>query len=159
MDFDPNISPLEMLEMGVFAGNYFYIEELSLDENKLAWSKLSDELKSHLVQLNRDKYMSRDDKDASKNFYGVIASRSYTIWQEKGWIHPDHPYGWFNWYFEYWLGNRHEDDARQIRRWKQFTTRQIGMHLSLCQRYNKDFDNINSYPKYRQALLHWGVTY
>ena len=35
--------------------------------------------------------------------------------KQKGWIHPDDPRGWFEWYCKYFLGRRHEDDERQIK--------------------------------------------
>ena len=38
-------------------------------------------------------------------------------WEYKGWIHKDDPRGLFEWYCKYFLGRRHEDDERQIKRW------------------------------------------
>jgi len=72
-----------------------------------------------------------------------------SIWREKEWIHADDPRGWFQWYCRYYLGRRHEDDTRQIKRWKAIT-RHVAQISHNC-RPNDQFCR----PKQRQAILHW----
>ena len=51
--------------------------------------------------------------------YGVAVGTSLDFWEGKGWITKHHPYGWVQWYCDYYSGKRSADDARQIKRWQQ----------------------------------------
>lgn len=63
--------------------------------------------------------LSPEKTDISLNYYQVDASMSLEKWQEKGWIHPDDPRGWFQWYCRYYYGRRlPEEDQIQMKRWK-----------------------------------------
>jgi hypothetical protein len=72
-----------------------------------------------------------------------------SVWRAKGWIHPDDPRGWFQWYCRYYRGRRMADDARQIARWKAMRRhiRQIEKNCDPCDHSCR--------PRQRQALLHW----
>ncbi len=131
-DFKPELTPKEMLALGVFGGKYMTDckEEFPRD-----WFKQA--------KLYSKKH------DAELNFFGVNASQSLSVWRERGWIHPDDPRGWFQWYCRYFIGRRHEDDQRQIRRWKAIK-RHIAQVRNNC--FSKD---LNCRKKQRQAILHW----
>lgn len=134
-EFNPNLSPKEMLKLGVFGGRYMkdWGKEFPKD-----WFKGS-------------KINSNDKKDPKFNFFKVSASQPLSVWRKKGWIHKDDPAGWFLWYCRYYLGRRHSDDARQIKRWIA-----IKRHIAQIKKNCIKMD-WNCRPKQRQALLHWAV--
>ena len=76
--------------------------------------------------------------------------------ENKGWINPHHPYGWFQWYFRYFLGRRSVDDEKQIKRWKGIASRFNGKLVKMIKDANSRFDDYSISPKIRQILLHWG---
>jgi hypothetical protein len=90
-----------------------------------------------------------DYHDPNLNYFGVNASQSLTAWRSKGWIHPEDPRGWFQWYCRYFMGRRFPDDERQIKRW-----RMMRRHISQI-RQNCTSGDINCRRKQRQAVLHW----
>ena len=130
-DFKPELTPQEMLELGVFGGKYLNECVEEFPKQWFAHAKLSNK------------------KDPSLNFFEIDASQPLLVWRMKGWIHYDDPRGWFQWYCRYFMGRRHEDDIRQIKRWKAFT-RHIGQIKKNC--FPRD---LNCRKKQRQALLHW----
>ncbi len=132
LNFKPELTPKEMLELGVFGGKYMTD---CRDEFPASWFK-----NAKLCPEKHDRVL---------NLFKVNASQSLKIWQEKGWIHEDDPRGWFQWYCRYYMGRRHSDDQRQIKRW-------INMRRHTSQIKNScmqgDFD---CHRKQRQAVLHW----
>lgn len=131
-EFKPELTPAEMLKMGVFGGEYFADQPSDLPK---AWFKN--------VKLSQR-------ADPKLNFFGVSASQSLQVWQQKGWIDERDPRGWFQWYCRYYLGRREpEYDAWQIKRWKAIK-RHIGQIKANCMP-----GDINCRPRQRQALLHW----
>lgn len=131
-EFKPELTPREMLELGVFGGKY-----------------LNDCREEFPAEWFTNARLSPKKPDPDLNFFGVIASKPLSYWRMKGWIHPDDPRGWFQWYCRYYLGRRCEDDARQIKRWKAMTR-----HIAQI-RKNCPTGNLNCRRKQRQALLHW----
>jgi hypothetical protein len=132
-EFRPELTPKQMLELGVFCGKYM---NDSRDEFPASW-------------FARAK-LSLGDRDCSLNFFGVDASQRLSVWREKGWLHPDDPRGWFQWYCRYFIGRRMPDeDNRQIRRWKA-----IRRHVRQVQR-NCEPGDLDCRRRQRQALLHW----
>jgi hypothetical protein len=132
-DFTPHYKPTTMLKLGVFGGIYFNNEP----PGDKAWENLKSTIFSdspfwdELDRISEDK-ISHPLYQKHRNFFQVRAGKDQAYWEEKGWIHPDDPRGWFEWYIKFFYGRRHEDDERQIKRWKDFITRHWGMLNSLC---------------------------
>jgi len=132
-DFRPELTPREMLVLGVFGGKYMTD---CRDEFPASWYA--------------EAKLSPRGKDPTLNFYGIDASLPLSEWQKRGWIHPDDPRGWFQWYCRYYLGRRMPDeDRRQIGRW-----RAIKRHVAQV-RKNCAVGDLSCRQRQRQALLHW----
>ena len=130
--FTPDLTPAEMLELGVFGGKYLTDCQAEFPAEWFANGQFS--------PLGPRK---------SLNYFGVIASQPLAKWRRKGWLHPDDPRGWFQWYCRYFMGRRHEDDARQIKRWRAFSR-----HAAQVRKYCEPGDPFCR-PRQRQALLQW----
>lgn len=136
--FRPDLSPKEMLELGIFGGKYMTDCQ---NEFPKTWFKNAKLAKPDL--FGKKKY------DKNLNFFKVRASQSLAEWNKKGWIHKDDPRGWFQWYCRYYMGRRHIDDERQIKRWVNMK-RHIIWLKGACRT-----GDIFCRPRQRQALLHW----
>lgn len=79
----------------------------------------------------------------------------YRGWTKSNWINQQDPYGWFNWYINFYYGRRSSDDDRQIYRWKSFIGRHSAGLKSICKNKNVDISDESIGPKTRQGLLHW----
>jgi hypothetical protein len=130
--FRPELSPREMLELGVFGGKY-----------------MTDCRGEFPAEWFRNAKLSPRRKDPSLNFFGVDASQPLSVWRAKGWIHDEDPRGWFQWYCRYYRGRRGPDDLRQIARW-----RAMRRHIAQV-RKNCLPGDLECRPRQRQALLHW----
>lgn len=131
-DFQPELSPKEMLELGVFGGKYMTDCTAEFPADWFEAAKLCHER-----------------HDPNLNFFGVNASKPLSYWREKGWIHEDDPRGWLQWYCRYYTGRRCQDDVRQIKRW-----RAMARHVAQIKK-NCESGNMNCRRRQRQALLHW----
>ncbi len=111
---------------------------------------LHDRLQARVSQklVRAREALARQTRQRAQLFQ-VDASQPLAEWRRKGWLHKDDPRGWFQWYCRYYMGRRHEDDARQIKRWKAFR-RHIGQIRMHCE--TGDF---SCRRRQRQALLHW----
>jgi hypothetical protein len=130
--FRPQLTPAQMLSIGVFGGKYMTDCRKEFPKSWFARAKLSPKF-----------------KDPSLNYFGVDASQPLKEWRRKGWIRPDDPRGWFQWYCRYYMGRRSMDDDRQIRRW-----RQMARHIAQVKKGCEPRD-LECRPRQRQALLHW----
>ena len=131
-DFQPQLTPKEMLELGVFGGKYM---NDCYDEFPVSW------FENAKISIN---------KNIQLNYFKVQASLPLSHWREKGWIYNDDPRGWFQWYCRYFMGRRIlDEDIRQIKRWKAIK-RHLGAVIKNC----KSLD-LECRKKQRQALLHW----
>jgi hypothetical protein len=132
-DFNPELSPKQMLELGVFGGKYMTDCKSEFPDDWFKNAKLSPE-----------------KRNPNLNYFKIKASKPLSYWREKGWINPIDPRGWFQWYCRYYYGRRVlEEDLRQIKRWKSFK-RHLAQVKKNCQK--KD---LTCRKKQRQALLHW----
>ena len=130
--FQPQVTPREMLALGVFGGKYMTD---CREEFRASWF--------------RHARLCPDRHDPRLNCFGVNASQSLATWWRNGWIHPHDPRGWFQWYCRYYMGRRGPDDARQIRRWGN-----IRRHVAQLEKHCERRD-LSCRPRQRQSLLHW----
>lgn len=131
-DFRPELTPKEMLALGVFGGKYMTDCAAEYPKGWFESAKLCHER-----------------HDPALNFFGLNASQPLSVWRKKGWIYKDDPRGWFQWYCRYFMGRRCLDDDRQIKRWKA-VKRHVAQLKKNCRR-----GDLTCRRKQRQALLHW----
>ncbi len=132
-DFKPDLTPKQMLALGVFGGVYMRdcTKEFPAD-----W-------------FTRAKF-AKGPRDAKINLFKINASQPLSVWQKKGWIYPEDPRGWFQWYCRYYMGRRiPAEDTRQIKRWKAIR-RHIAQIANNCR-----VGDMTCRPRQRQAILHW----
>jgi hypothetical protein len=129
-EFQPQLTPKEMLAFGVFGGKYMTDCRKEFPASWFAKAKLSPK-----------------GRDPKLNYFGVDASQPLSEWRRKGWLHADDPRGWFQWYCRYYMGRRMDDDERQIKRWKAFRR-----HVAQV-RANCEPGDPFCRPRQRQALL------
>lgn len=132
-EFRPDLTPQQMLKLGVFSGRYLNDCRDEFPEEWYKHARLSD-----------------NGPDPLCNFFEVEASQPLKVWQEKGWIYSDDPRGWFQWYCRYYMGRRIPDeDDRQIKRWKAMR-RHVAQVQNACHP-----GDLTCRRRQRQALLHW----
>ena len=131
--FKPQLTPKEMLELGVFGGSYFNKKQIR--EFPKSWFQKVKLSKTLDVQLNRFK---------------VKAGLTRKEWLKKGWIFKEDPLGWFQWYCRFQNGRRipHIDEI-QIKRWKAFKR-----HVTAIKK-NCESGDIHCRRRQRQAILQW----
>ena len=134
-EFNPQLTPSSMLELGVFGGRYMTDCQNEFPDDWFANARL---------------YSGPSPNgDSALNFFNVHASQSLSVWKKKGWIHSQDPRGWFQWYCRYFMGRRSDDDPRQIKRWKAMTRHVAQIKMSCAP------GDTTCRRKQRQALLHW----
>jgi hypothetical protein len=130
--FRPELTPPELLRLGIFGGKYMTDCTAEFPD---AWF-------AHARQCPVR-------HDPQINYFGVNASLPLAVWRANGWICPEDPRGWFQWYCRYYLGRRGPDDERQIRRWRAMR-RHVAQVRAGCLPGDHDCRR-----RQRQALLHW----
>jgi hypothetical protein len=134
-EFTPDLTPPELLRLGVFCGRYMTDCTAEFPKSWFAHAKLAE---------------GRRGRDCKLNQFGIDASQPLSEWRRKGWIYEDDPRGWFQWYCRYYMGRRLPDeDRRQIKRWKAIR-RHVGQIKKNCEP-----GDIHCRRRQRQALLHW----
>lgn len=124
-NFHPLFTPYEMLELGVFDGDYYCADHPDFRTAPII---------------------------TEHNLFCAGASHPLHVWQEKGWITPEDPMGWFQWYTRYYHGRRIAQlDSHQIKRWRSFIARHGAQVLK------SGNGDITKRRKQRQSLLHWAA--
>ena len=160
-EFRPNLSPRQIFKLGSFGGTYwrpikskFYDNILKNKHKKYPSSWWKDIPEEHLTKPF-EKY------DVKINKYGKKVGTTLEFWEGKNWINKQDPYGWVQWYCEFYLGRRTKDDKRQIKRWTQLAGpngrfRKWLVTQILKKGTKKDWNNNSISPAIRQTLQHWG---
>jgi len=135
-EFKPELSPQQMLEMGIFEGKYLNdcIHEFPKEwfEKAFKKGKLSEKA------------------DPSINYFKIKSRQPLSVWKQNGWIYGDDVRGWFQWYCRFYIGRRDtKNDPIQIKRWASFK-RHKAQIIKNCKK-----NDITCRPKQRQALLQW----
>ena len=131
--FKPDLTPKEMLKLGIFGGKYMNDCKDEFPKDWFTNAKLSS-----------------GKKDKELNYFRVDASQSLSVWRQNGWIYKDDPRGWFQWYCRYYMGRRIEaEDQRQIKRWRMMV-RHVAQIRNKCR-----IGDFSCNTRQRQALLHW----
>lgn len=132
-EFKPELTPKEMLELGVFSGVYM--------------RDCRDEFPADWFEHAR---FAIGVADPMLNYFQISASQPLKEWIRKGWIYDEDPRGWFQWYCRYYMGRRiPEEDRKQVKRWKNMIR-----HIAQVKKYCVPGD-ITCRRRQRQAILHW----
>ena len=154
--FKPNLTPKEIFSRGSFGGTYW----------RPIFSKVTGKTykNRHLLYPKEwweninDDYLTQSEYNKSINTYGVKVGSSLEEWETKGWIKEQDPYGWVEWYCNFFIGRRCEDDLRQIKRWQRLAGEKGRFKrrlISLIKSKKSTHDDISISPKIRQTLQHW----
>jgi len=131
--FKPELTPKEMLSLGVFEGHY-----------------LTDCQKEFPADWFETAQISIDKADIGKNCFKIKSRMSLGEWRRRGWIIGPDPRGWFQWYCRYYMGRRiKEIDEIQIKRWRAFRRHYAQVYKN-CMAFDMDCR-----VEQRQALLQW----
>ena len=133
IDFTPQLTPKQMLDLGVFEGHY-----------------LNDCRREFPAEWFKNAQLSERKPDVNANYFKLKSRLSLPEWQKRGWIIDPDPRGWFQWYCRYYMGRRISSvDRLQINRWKAFK-RHAGQIRKNCLPMDLDCRK-----RQRQALLQW----
>ena len=158
-EFRPNLTPRQMFKLGSFGGTYW--REIESTVTNKVYRNSHKKYPEEWFDGIDDKYLTTpwDSYDISLNKYKVRVGTTLAFWESKNWIHKKHPYGWVQWYCDFYSGKRSIDDERQIKRWLSVAGPKGRFKLWLIKlvKQNKtEYNDFSVSPKIRQTLQHWG---
>merc|ERR1719300_596252 len=111
-EFTPNLTPKQVLHMGSFGGTYYRTIKSSVTGKLYDGREVIKEFpESWFTGINKVKMVHSKSYDPRVNKYGTQCGGGLDMWEEKGWIDPQDPYGWFMWYCRFYTGRRTKDDT------------------------------------------------
>lgn len=155
-EFTPNLTPREIFDLGSFGGTYWRPIESGVTGKK--YKNVHKKYKFLKDFSNNVMTKPWEEYDKNINYYGVKVGSTLEDWEEKGWISKYHPYGWIQWYCDFYEGKRCPDDERQINRWIRTAGPKSRFRRALINKIKSkktDFDDYTISPKIRQTLQHW----
>jgi hypothetical protein len=165
--FRPNLTPRQIFLLGSFGGTYWRpiysgVLKKNLKDQHLKYHDVKNTFTGEMEDWWKgidDNLLTRSIPDLKINKYRVHSGTSLEDWESKNWISAQDPYGWVQWYCEFYSGRRSDDDHRQIRRWLNFAGPKGRFKLrivNMIKNKNTTFDDFNISPIIRQGLQHWG---
>lgn len=156
-EFTPNLTPREIFQLGSFGGTYWrpILSDVTNKNYKNQHLKFP---KSWWKDIP-ESWLTNPNCDISINKYQVRVGTSLKFWEDKEWIHELDPYGWVQWYCNFYNGRRSSDDNRQIKRWLALAGTKGRFRkwlITLINKKNGKYNDFTISPKIRQTLQHWG---
>ena len=154
-DFKPNLTPRQIFNLGSFGGTYW--RPIYSDITKKNYE--NEHKKYSWLKGIKNELLTDDIYNAKKNKYKVKVGTSLEFWEDKGWITKHDPYGWVQWYCNFYNGRRCGDDERQIKRWSGIAGKNGRFRkwlIRLIKKKKGRWNDATISPKIRQTLQHWG---
>lgn len=155
-DFRPNLTPREMFKLGSFGGTYW--RSIYSSVTKKDYKNQHKKFPKSWWKGIQDDRLTSSVYDIKKNKYKVKVGTSLEFWEGKNWITKHDPYGWVQWYCNFYRGRRSPDDRRQIDRWKGLTGENGRFRkwlVTLILKKKGKWSDETISPKIRQTLQHW----
>jgi hypothetical protein len=157
--FRPNLTPREIFKLGSFGGTYW--RSIKSDVTKRSYKNQHKKYPKSWWKGIPDEWLTTEWGNYNKNInkYKVKVGTTLEFWEDKGWITQYQPYGWVQWYCDFYNNKRGPDDCRQIDRWVKTAGPNSRFRRALINLVNKKKTDYNDYkisPKRRQTLQHWG---
>jgi hypothetical protein len=157
--FRPNLTPSEIFKLGSFGGTYWRPIYSSITKHR--YKNVHRSYPKSWWKNIPDDWLTRswEDYDKSINRYKVSVGTTLEFWEQKHWITKYNPYGWVQWYCDFYQGVRTPDDDRQINRWVRTAgpNSRFRKHLiNLIHDHHTKYNDYTISPKIRQTLQHWG---
>ena len=159
-EFRPNLSPRDIFKLGSFGGTYWrpIASKVTGKNYKNAHKKYP----KTWWQGIPEEHLSSSVYDKNINRYKVKVGTSLEFWESKQWINSRNPYGWVQWYCDFFNGKRGPDDVRQINRWVRTAGPNSRFRRALINQLKakrRPASDESVSPRIRQTLQHWAVVH